>query len=67
MTNPTNPFNLSMVELQIAPGMGSSISIGGFNLEANDDGIVEVPKHLADELRAHGLTDPKPKATGKKG
>jgi len=51
----------SMVPLQIPAGMGSSISIGGFSLQADEEGLVVVPKDLAAELKAHGLTEPKPK------
>ncbi len=54
----SNPFQQSMVRLQIPAGMGGSISVRGFTLEADADGCVEVPKDLSVELKCHGLTDP---------
>jgi hypothetical protein len=50
-----NPFQQSMVKLQIPAGMGSSISARGFTLDADADGCVEVPVELAAEFKAHGL------------
>jgi hypothetical protein len=68
MTAKKNPFQTSMVRMQVPAHMSGSIAIGGFTLEA-DDGQVEVPHELVDELLAHGLTvapAPDPKATAKK-
>ena len=52
-----NPFVKSLAKLVIPAGMGSSISVAGFELEANDKGYVEVPKEHVAVLKAHGLTD----------
>ena len=51
-----NPFQQSMVRMQIPAGMGRSISARGFTVEADADGCVTVPKDLAAELANHGLT-----------
>lgn len=56
-----NPFQQSMVKLQLPAGMGGSISARGFTVDADADGCVEVPKDLVPEMKAHGLTDPVPK------
>lgn len=53
-----NPFNKAMARLQIPPHMGQSISVRGFEVEADEDGCVEVPPELVAELKGHGLTDP---------
>ncbi len=53
----SNPFDQSMVKLQVPPGMGSSISIAGFTISAEEDGSVTVPVVHAPILRAHGLKD----------
>lgn len=50
-----NPFEQTMERMQIPPGCGTSISARGFTLEADADGCVEVPKDVAQDLRAHGL------------
>lgn len=57
-----NPFQSSMTRLVLPAHMGPSVSIAGFELQADDDGVVEVPNHLAGELRAHGLKDAPAKA-----
>lgn len=56
-----NPFEVAFTTLYLPPGMGSSISVAGFSLEA-DDGEIEVPNHLVSELLAHGLLRQKPEA-----
>ena len=55
--NVKNPFRQSMVKLQVPAGLGRSLSIAGFDIEADDDGAVEVPKEHVPTLKAHGLTD----------
>lgn len=59
----------AMVRLVIPPHMSTSISVEGFELEADDDRTIEVPEKVAGTLRAHGLTNwtPPPPATGKVG
>jgi hypothetical protein len=52
-----NPFQQTMTKLRVPDDMSPSIAIGGFDLQADDDRCIEVPKHLAAELRGHGLTD----------
>lgn len=51
-----NPFAQTMVRMQMPAGAGSSISVRGFTIEADADGCVEVPKEVAEDLKAHGLT-----------
>lgn len=53
----SNPFQQTMVKLRVPDDMGESISIGGFDLQADKGRCVEVPKNLAPTLREHGLTD----------
>lgn len=50
-----NPFQTALVKLAVPAHMGSSISIGGFTLEAEDDGTVVVPQEHAAELIQHGF------------
>ena len=53
--NQANPFQQTMVRMQVPPGMGSSISVRGFTVDADADGCVDVPKEVVDELAQHGL------------
>lgn len=57
----TNPFKPSFVRLQIPAHMGGSVSVAGFNLEADDENCVEVPSEVAPLLIPHGLTPVQPK------
>ena len=57
MSSTNNPFQQTMVRLQVPAGMGTSISVRGFTVEADDDRCVEVPKDVVAELKAHGLTE----------
>lgn len=60
----SSPFQQTMVKLHVPEHMGTSFAIGGFEIEADSDRTVEVPKHLAPVLKEHGLTDyvaPEPK------
>ena len=57
-----NPFQQTMVRMAVPPGMGASISIRGFTIEADGTGHVEVPKELVAELTAHGLSKAAPAA-----
>jgi hypothetical protein len=50
-----NPFAQTMVRMQLPPGMGASVSARGFNVEADDERCVTVPKDVGEELKAHGL------------
>lgn len=50
-----NPFDQGMVKMQFQPGQATSISVGGFNLDGDEDGCVEVPARLVPELKNHGL------------
>lgn len=64
----SNPFQTPMARLQQPDDMrGSSVSIGGFTLEPDDDGVVEVPAHLAPSLIAHGMTPAAAKPAAAKG
>lgn len=51
-----NPFQQTMVRMQLPPGMGRNISARGFTLDADEKGTIVVPKDVADELLPHGLT-----------
>lgn len=59
----------AMVRLVIPAGMSTSVSVEGFELEADDDRTIEVPEKAATTLRAHGLTNwsPPPPQAGKVG
>ena len=62
-----NPFQQTMVKMQLGEDMGTSISVAGFTMEAEADRTIEVPKQLVETMRAHGLTLPvKPAAVAKK-
>lgn len=63
-----NQFQQSMVRMKIPEGMGPSVSISGFNLEADEKGTIEVPKNLVAVLKDHGLSEcpPESKAVAKK-
>jgi hypothetical protein len=54
----SNPFQKSMVTLQVPPGMGSVVSAGGFMLEVDANGCIEVPSDIAAELKQHGMVEP---------
>lgn len=62
MGKTTNPFQKSMARLQLPEGFGDSISVSGFNIEADDERCVEVPRELVPQLLAHGLVEVQPKA-----
>lgn len=51
-----NPFSQEMVKMQFPKGMGEQMSVGGFMLDADKDGCVQVPKHMVTDLQAHGLS-----------
>jgi hypothetical protein len=63
---PANPFLTSLTRMQLPSGMGRSISIAGFGLEADDEGCVEVPVQYVDQLTPHGLIVVPPKAQAPK-
>lgn len=53
-----NPFAVSMVKMQMPANMaGSTMNVGGFELEPDSDGVVEVPSKHKAELMGHGLTE----------
>lgn len=52
----SNPFAVNMVKLYVPAGMSPSISVAGFDLAADKDGAIEVPKEHVPTLMAHGLT-----------
>ena len=61
-----NPFEVSMVRLQLPPGSGPNISLRGFTLEADEEGTVTVPKDaVASLVEAHGLKPYVEKAVAK--
>ena len=51
-----NPFQQGMTKMKLPEDGGTHISVGGFTLEADEDGCVEVPSTYITELQAHGLT-----------
>ena len=51
-----NPFQQTMVRMQLPAGHGASISMRGFEVQADSDRCVTVPKEFTPELEAHGLT-----------
>ena len=60
-----NPFQQTMIRMQLPPGMGTSISARGFTVDADSDRCVTVPKDVAADLAAHGLVKA-PEAPAKK-
>lgn len=57
-----NPFRASMTRLQIPASMATIVNVGGFEVEADEDRCVEVPKEHVNALMAHGLTMPAEKS-----
>ena len=54
---PENPFKQHMIKMRIPDGMGDNISIAGFNLTADEDRCVTVPRRHVSDLESHGLTE----------
>ena len=54
-----NPFKQDMKTLKAPEGCGAAISVGGFELEIDDKGCVEVPSAHVDSLKSHGFTEQK--------
>lgn len=52
----SNPFVPTLMRLQIPPHMAQEVSVRGHVMKADADGVIEVPKDIADELMPHGLT-----------
>lgn len=52
----SNPFQQTMVRMQLPAGASRSVSVRGFTVEAEADGCVTVPKDVAAELASHGMT-----------
>lgn len=50
-----NPFAVSMAQFVMPSHMSRSLSIEGFDLQADENGIVEAPEKHAETLLAHGL------------
>jgi len=65
MTNPTNPFAVSMTRLWIPPHMSQMINVGGFEVEADKDGAIDVPHQYVADLTGHGLSATPPDAAKK--
>lgn len=57
-----NPFSLSMTRLYLPAGMGTTVSVGGFTLEADEKRSIEVPNSHVKSLQSHGLTTDEPVA-----
>ena len=62
----SNPFAQSMTRMKAPAGAGQSISVRGFTMEADADGVVLVPGDVANDLMSHGFTkapavEPEPK------
>lgn len=67
MNAPVNPFRASMSKLWFPPGMATSVNVGGFEVQAEEDGSIEVPKEHVSALVSHGmLTAPPAVAEAKK-
>lgn len=50
-----NPFAVSMSSFVVPPHMSRSFSIEGFDMAADENGVLEAPEKFADTLLAHGL------------
>jgi hypothetical protein len=61
MFQPQNPFLQSMTRMKLPDNMGRSVSIATFNVEADEEGCIEVPAQFVNELQCHGLTIVAPK------
>lgn len=57
-----NPFQPQFVRMKFPEGSANQISISGFNLTAEKDGCVELPKHLQKDAESHGLVKVEDKA-----
>jgi len=51
----SNPFTADMVTLKLPQGMGSMLSVGGFSLQADKNGCIQVPQKYVADLAAQGL------------
>jgi hypothetical protein len=60
----SNPFQTTMVRMQMPPGSGS-FSARGFEVFPDKDGVIEVPADMVDDAKSHGMTEAAPKE-GKK-
>lgn len=50
-----NQFAPAMAQFVVPSHMSRSISIEGFDLAADDNGVLEAPERFAPTLLAHGL------------
>lgn len=55
----SNPFMQDMVTMKLPPGMGTQLSIAGFQIEADKQGCIVVPRQYVRDLLAQGLTEVK--------
>jgi hypothetical protein len=46
-----------MVKMRIPDGMGKTITVGGVQIEADSQGVVNVPDPYVEQLLGHGLVD----------
>jgi|GEM_PF-4003527 len=51
-----NPFLQDMQTLKLPDGMGTTLSIGGFSVEADEDNCITVPRQYVNDLMYQGLT-----------
>lgn len=51
----SNPFSQQMVKMKFPPGSAGVMTIENFSLQADKNGIVELPKNLVKAAESHGL------------
>lgn len=62
-----NPFRTDFVRMKFPDTMSPNISIAGHLLEADETGVIEVPKAFVGDCKAHGLFEaPEPAAEAQK-
>lgn len=54
-----NPFKDSYTKMWPGPGIGPSLSLDGYNIEADEDGV-EIPQRFVQTCKNHGWTTDRP-------
>lgn len=51
-----SPFQVKMVRMKAPEGYGGTVGFRGFELEPDEEGIIEVPDDGVSEMKAHGFS-----------
>ena len=54
-TPKVNPFALDMKTMQAPKDCGDTMSVGGFDIELDENRQVQVPSKFVPDLKAHGF------------